>query len=112
MARPFDPDVCAVSFFSDGILGGGVDTIYESPFPSLWQSRVDATNHHTKLKEESRVDGIGDAMYPGPDMVFFFELCNLNGRLTRCDAAVESDADLMDVAEHSLVSIGACLRQV
>ena len=43
---------------------------------------------------------------------WFFELCHFNGRLIRCDAAVESDADLMDVAEHSLVSIGACLRQV
>ena len=48
-----------------------VDTIYESSFPSLWQSRVDATNHLTKLKEESRVDWIGHAMYPGPDMVVF-----------------------------------------
>ena len=67
----FDPDVCVVSFFSDGILERGVDTIYESPFPSLWQSRVDATNHLTKLKEESCVDWIWHAMHPGPDVVFF-----------------------------------------
>ena len=72
---------------------------------------MDATNHVTMLKGESRVDRIGHAMYLGPDVVFFF-FSHVNGRLTRCDAALESDADLMDVDEHSLISIGACLREV
>ena len=74
-----------------------------------------ATNHVTMLNGESRMDWIGRAMYLGPDVMFCFSLikkCHVHGRLTRCDAALESDADLMDVAEHYLVSIGACVREV
>ena len=43
-------------------------------------------------------------------MCFFF--CHVNRRLTRCDAALESDVNLMDVAKHSLVFTGACFREV
>ena len=72
---------------------------------TCWQSRVDAANHVTKLKGKNCVAWLGLAVCLGPDVVAF-ESANVDGGFTR-GAVSESDADLLAVAEYSLVSLRA-----